>query len=252
MSPQSFINLIVKLRIPPRSAAKKEPYVQSEDDEKREQRFLVSKKDAEDVSLDNTGKAFAHAPHWPQTKKPSWWVVLGDIKANKIVVPPFKVTDIPFTDSDYRMYKMQFQAPQNVGSYTWRVFVVSDTYVGDDTYQDITVSPPPFEVSQYELTTWMPISSWWSKIYQSRVSVLREMMMISPNQMKIRWPARWQLCEVVLLRRGKLGATMTMTATRMGMRMVMPVVTAIATNYFSICRMLSPLPRTLPRCIPVL
>lgn len=135
----------MKLRIPRSSAAKKEAYTPSDDDEKREQAFLVSKKDAEDVSLDNTGKAFAHAPHWPQTKKPSWWVVLGDIKANKIVVPPFKVSDIPFTDSDYRMYKMQFQAPQHVGPYTWRVFVVSDTYVGDDTYQDITVSshPPP-------------------------------------------------------------------------------------------------------------
>jgi len=37
------------------------------------------------------------------------------------------------------MYKMQFQAPPNVGSYTWRVFVVSDTYIGDDTYQDTTL-----------------------------------------------------------------------------------------------------------------
>lgn len=139
VTPLSFMNLIVKLRIPRGSTAEEEPFTLPKDTEKREQEFVVSKKDAEDVSLDNTGRAFAHAPHWPQLKKPSWWVILGDIKANRVVVPPFKVSDVPYTDSDYRMYKMQFQAPPNVGSYTWRIFVVSDTYVGDDTYQDITV-----------------------------------------------------------------------------------------------------------------
>ncbi|KAF9649601.1 DnaJ-domain-containing protein [Thelephora ganbajun] len=139
VTPLSFINLIVKLRIPRSPVAEEELSIQPRDAEKREQEFLVSKKDVEDVLLDNTGRTWAHAPHWPQTKKPSWWIVLGDIKANRVVVPPFRVSDIPFTDSDYRMYKTQFQAPPNVGSYTWRVFVVSDTYVGDDTYQDITL-----------------------------------------------------------------------------------------------------------------
>jgi len=134
--------MIVKLRIP-RGTAAEQPSVQSKDAEKREQEFLTSKKEAEDVSMDNAGRTFAHAPHWPRTKKPSWWVVLGDIKANRVVVPPFKVSDIPHTDSDYRMYKMQFQAPPSVGSYTWRIFVVSDTYIGDDTYQDITVRFTP-------------------------------------------------------------------------------------------------------------
>jgi translocation protein SEC63 len=143
VTPLSFIHLIVKLRIPRNSPVEEEPSVPLKDAEKREQGFLASKKDAEDVSLDNTGRTFAHAPHWPQTKKPSWWVVLGDIKAGRVVVPPFRVSDIPYTDSDYRMYKMQFQAPPNVGSYTWRVFVVSDTYIGDDTYQDIRVRSSP-------------------------------------------------------------------------------------------------------------
>ena len=139
VTPLSFINLIVKLRIPRGSSVENGLSILTGGGEKRQQEFLVSKKDVEDISLDNTGKAFAHTPHWPQTKKPSWWVILGDIKANRVVVPPFKVSDVPYTDSDYRMYKMQSQAPPNVGSYTWRVFVVSDTYVGEDTYQDITV-----------------------------------------------------------------------------------------------------------------
>lgn len=139
MTPLSFINLIVKLRIPQSSATDDEASIPPKDAEKREQEFLVSKGDVEDMPLDIAGRTFAHAPHWPQMKKPSWWVVLGDIKANRVVVPPFKISDIPYTDSDYRMYKTQFQAPPNVGSYTWRVFVVSDTYVGEDTYQDIEV-----------------------------------------------------------------------------------------------------------------
>ena len=139
MTPLSFINLIVKLRIPRGSPMESGSSTLTWGGEKREQEFLVSKNDAEDISLDNTGKAFAHAPHWPQTEKPSRWVILGDIKVIGAVVPPFNVSDVPYTDSDYRMYKMQFQAPPNVGSYTWRVFVVSHTYVREDTYQDITV-----------------------------------------------------------------------------------------------------------------
>ena len=86
--------------------------------EKREREFLISKEDAEDISLDNTGKASAHAPQWPQMKKPLRWVILGDVKASRVVVPLFKVSDIPYTDSGYRMYKVHFQAPPDVGSYT--------------------------------------------------------------------------------------------------------------------------------------
>lgn len=55
--------------------------------------------------------------------------------------------------------------------------------------------------------------------------------MTSPSRMKIHWPARWQLCEVVQLRKGEPRATMTMTAIRMGMRVGVIAVTAIAINY---------------------
>ena len=52
-----------------------------------------------------------------------------------------KVTDVPVADAgrgiDYRSYKIQFQAPQNVGLFTWKVFVVSDTFVGDEAARDV-------------------------------------------------------------------------------------------------------------------
>jgi hypothetical protein len=37
---------------------------------------------------------------------------------------------------------MQFQAPQGVGLYTWRIHFISDTFVGEDVSQDLTVSHP--------------------------------------------------------------------------------------------------------------
>ena len=116
VTPPSSINLIVKLRFLRGSSTENGSSTLTGGGKKREQEFLVSKKDAEDISADNTGKAFAYAPHWPQMKKPSWLVILCDIKVNMVVVPPFKVSDLPYTDSDYRMYKMQFQAPPNIGS----------------------------------------------------------------------------------------------------------------------------------------
>lgn len=42
-------------------------------------------------------------------------------------------------ERDYRSYKIQFQAPQNMGMFTWRVYLVSDTFVGEDVTKDIIV-----------------------------------------------------------------------------------------------------------------
>ena len=82
-----------------------------------------------------------------QGRKPLWWVVLGDDKSNRIVVPPFKITDIPFSnadsDRDYRSYKIQFQGPPSTGLFTWRVYLVSDTFVGEEVVKDITVRSFP-------------------------------------------------------------------------------------------------------------
>jgi translocation protein SEC63 len=58
-------------------------------------------------------------------------------------VPPFKFSDVPFSESssaatpassshNYRSYKTQFQAPQQVGTYTLHVTFVSDTFLGQD------------------------------------------------------------------------------------------------------------------------
>ncbi len=81
-----------------------------------------------------------------QERKPSWWIVLADDKFNRTVVPPFKVTNVSYSNSDveherdYRSYKIQLQAPQNTGMFTWKIHLVSGTFVGEEVTRDIVVS----------------------------------------------------------------------------------------------------------------
>jgi len=88
-----------------------------------------------------------------QTRKPSWWIVLADDKSNRVVVPPVKITDIPLSqpdvDRDYRSYKIQFQGPPNTGLFTWKVYIVSDTFVGEEAFTDITVGICSYEGSGF-------------------------------------------------------------------------------------------------------
>ena len=54
-----------------------------------------------------------------------------------------KITDVTFSDStkthNFHTYKLQFQAPQTAGMYTWKLFVVSDNFVDEDVVKDIVV-----------------------------------------------------------------------------------------------------------------
>jgi translocation protein SEC63 len=69
--------------------------------------------------------------------------VLADAKSERLVVPPQKVSDVPLFDPtrsrNYRSYKLKFQAPPGTGLFTWRVIVVSDTYIGEDAAKDLQV-----------------------------------------------------------------------------------------------------------------
>lgn len=123
--------------------------------EKKDEEFLLSKGEAEELDagkvVDGTTTGWAHAPFWPAARKPTWWLVLGDEKQNRIVVPPIRISDIPYADTtgeserDYRTYKIQFQGPPSTGVFTWKVFVVSDTYVGEEGGVSVTVRfPVPF------------------------------------------------------------------------------------------------------------
>ncbi|KAF8905804.1 hypothetical protein CPB84DRAFT_1844796 [Gymnopilus junonius] len=152
VTPSAIIYLLVKLRISPpgssSSESEKEPTVDEkkkavQTEEQRDDKFLSSRSDSEDLPASKANSYAAHAPFWPGTRKPSWWIVLADDKSNRVVVPPIKITDIPYAqpgvDGDYRAYKIQFQGPPNTGLFTWKVYVVSDTFAGEEAVKDISL-----------------------------------------------------------------------------------------------------------------
>lgn len=146
----SIVYLVIKLRIVPPTGSST---IKSEkkDDEpaappsrnRAEEEFLGSRKDAEDMPTGLSDPGFAHAPHWPANRKPSWWVVLADPKIGKVIVPPMKISDVPLANAeaakDCRTYKLQFQAPPQVQTFQWKLFLVSDTFIGEEVVRDITL-----------------------------------------------------------------------------------------------------------------
>ncbi|KAG0005159.1 secretory subunit, partial [Entomortierella chlamydospora] len=78
-----------------------------------------------------------HAPYFPGDKKPFWWVVLGDHKNNRIVVAPTKITDVVSTP---RTIRIQFQSPPRPGQYSFNLFIKSDSILGSDILQDMTLN----------------------------------------------------------------------------------------------------------------
>ncbi len=55
-----------------------------------------------------------------------------------------KISDVPIANpnipQDYRTYKLQFQAPPNIQTFSWKLCLISDTFVGEEAMQDISVS----------------------------------------------------------------------------------------------------------------
>jgi len=88
-----------------------------------------------------------HAPYLPRDHSPRWHIFLADSKQGKIAVPPFTFTtfDKPIFDENGRptfnmqTLKMQFQAPPQVGIFSFVLHVVCDSYLGFDTKLDIAL-----------------------------------------------------------------------------------------------------------------
>ncbi|SAM06085.1 hypothetical protein [Absidia glauca] len=104
-----------------------------DEDEFDEQGNTKVKKEDDDGA---GGLPLAHTPYYPNEKKPYWWIFLGDPKVNRILVPPRKVTDIV----DEKTIRVPFAGPPKPGTYTFSLFVKSDTYAGTDILQDIQLT----------------------------------------------------------------------------------------------------------------
>ncbi|KAJ9107446.1 hypothetical protein QFC21_000899 [Naganishia friedmannii] len=103
--------------------------------------YLESNAPSSTSSKGENGDVFAHAPRWPAHRQPHWWVMIADPNANRIIVPPQRITDIPVyspaeSDGDKtvakpktKTYKLQFQAPPMPGEMKVHAYFVSDSYL---------------------------------------------------------------------------------------------------------------------------
>ncbi|KAG9091663.1 secretory subunit [Ceratobasidium sp. 370] len=117
--------------------------------EDRENAFLATRHEMEPVPEGETeeGVRYAHAPRWPENRKPSWWVMICNQPGDKVIFGPQKFSDVPEAvpgssglSAKGRLYKLQFQSPPNVGTYAFRALFVSDTFVGDDLAMDLSLT----------------------------------------------------------------------------------------------------------------
>ncbi|KAJ3285726.1 secretory subunit [Borealophlyctis nickersoniae] len=90
----------------------------------------------------NSGMPDAHAPYFPGSKKPVWWVMMGDMKQNRLIVMG-KSSDL-IEESTVRL---QFQAPPKPGTWAFQIFVKSDTYVGCDAMTEVKLHVQPPEAA---------------------------------------------------------------------------------------------------------
>lgn len=96
--------------------------------------------DAEQEKL--TGPVFVHAPFFPEPHKESWYFVLGDQQRNTV----YAVTKgaCPTLECDPSTKTViVFPAPKKAGTYNLTLFVMSDSYIGRDVQQNITMVVKP-------------------------------------------------------------------------------------------------------------
>lgn len=101
-----------------------------------------------------------YAPYFPDDKRINWWVLIGDLRNGRMLVNPSKVSDLV----DETTLKFQFQGPPEAGSFSFNLFIKSDSYLGIDLREelDLTVVPssqlpeesePDDEISEPEVGT---------------------------------------------------------------------------------------------------
>jgi hypothetical protein len=66
--------------------------------------------------------------------------MIGDPNSNRVVVQPHRITDLPSDGAKPKQIKMQFQAPPEVNSYHFEAYWISDTYLGSNITESVTVS----------------------------------------------------------------------------------------------------------------
>ena len=142
--PSSLVQLAVKARFIPPGTTKIPPVSEAdlEDPDPAEGDLQAQNKEVEQHHI-----PLAYAPYLPRDREPKWHIFLADSRQGKIAVPPFRFAtfDKPAFNADGTptfevvTMKMQFQAPPQPGEFKFTMHVVSDSYVGFDYKQDVTL-----------------------------------------------------------------------------------------------------------------
>ncbi|KAJ5458473.1 hypothetical protein N7475_009861 [Penicillium sp. IBT 31633x] len=163
ITPSSLVQLVVKARfippgttsIPPVNEADLEDIDPDEDDlealmgrkpAKNRATKTVNGKKVE-TKIETVQPPLAHAPYLARDHSPRWNIFLADAKQGKMAVPPFTFTtfDKPIFDEagkptfNIQTLKMQFQAPPQVGDFTFVLHMICDSYLGLDNTAQITL-----------------------------------------------------------------------------------------------------------------
>ncbi|KAF9884669.1 secretory subunit [Aspergillus nanangensis] len=100
-----------------------------------------------ETKIEKIQPPLAHAPYLARDHSPRWHIFLADAKQGKMAVPPFTFTtfDKPLFDEagkptfNIQTLKMQFQAPPQVGDFTFVMHLICDSYLGLDTKMEVTL-----------------------------------------------------------------------------------------------------------------
>lgn len=163
ITPSSLVQLVVKARfIPPGCAdvpAVNEVDLEDIDPDEDDLEALMGRKPAKnrttklvngkkvETKVETIQPPLAHAPYLARDHSPRWHIFLADAKQGKMAVPPFTFTtfDKPIHDEagkptfNVQTLKMQFQAPPQVGDFTFVMHMICDSYLGLDTKMEITL-----------------------------------------------------------------------------------------------------------------
>ncbi|KAA6412315.1 MAG: translocation complex component (Npl1) [Lasallia pustulata] len=159
ITPGSLVQLVIKARfIPPGTANVPEVNeldLEDIDPDEGDLDALLGRKPAKNKKVKPLGgeevpsssiekgvqPPLAHAPYLARDHSPRWHVFLADSKQGKVAVPPFTFTTFekPLCDEsgkptfNMQTFKMQFQAPPQVGQFPFVMHLVCDSYIGIDT-----------------------------------------------------------------------------------------------------------------------
>lgn len=145
VTPGSFVQLIVKVKITPPSSLnvpelqvndKKEELTEVEEGEEKDLDELIGR--VKKGANGETPDAFVHAPYFPKNRKPMWYLFVGDHKLGRVFVQPISFNQFGY--NKVRTLQTTFQAPPNPGLYTFQTYVKSSSYVGTDAQVDMMVS----------------------------------------------------------------------------------------------------------------